>query len=617
VTLFRFLLRYRRRHAVWVLLAVLSAPVYAVASAAVVALIEPVFQDVLLSSPAPHASGTPDVAPAVRSVPRLVDLKGLADRGYAAAKRWAGVDARNVVLFTPALLVLFFGARVLADSTGSYAFQRVGLGITTAIGNDLERRLVEQSARFHARHPSGELLSRAINDVARVQTILSSRVFDLLQQSGTLVLLVALLVSTDPQLGLVVLLGAPLFGLFLFRFGKRARHLSRTSQARMAEVAARLSEGIRGHLIIQAHGVEETEHRRFAAANARYLASALKVQRHQALSPLVTEMTAVLGTAGFLVYAGFGVRSGRLSGALLVQFIANVLLLYDPLRKLNSANLALQQAMAIGHRVLELFHEPNDIVEAKGAVALPAFTERIVFDDITVRIGERTVLDHLSLEVHRGETVAFVGPSGSGKTTLVSLLPRLLDPDAGRVTLDGHDIRGLTLASLRGLVSFVPQRTFLFDDSIRANIALGRPDVPFERVEAVARAASAHAFIAARPEGYDAVVGEGGRLLSGGERQRIALARALLRDAPILVLDEATSELDSESEAAVAGALRTAMAGRTVLVVAHRLTTAQQADRIVVVESGRIVETGNHDELLAHSGTYRRLFEHWSSCAKD
>lgn len=187
-----------------------------------------------------------------------------------------------------------------------------------------------------------------------------------------------------------------------------------------------------------------------------------------------------------------------------------MLLLYDPLRKLNSANLALQQAMAIGQRVLELFHEPNDIVEAEGAVVLPEFTERIVFDDITVRIGDRTVLDHLCLEVHRGETVAFVGPSGSGKTTLVSLLPRLLDPDAGRVTLDGHDIRGLTLASLRGLVSFVPQRTFLFDDTIRANIALGRPDVPFERVEAVARAASAHAFIAARPEGYDAVVGEGG-----------------------------------------------------------------------------------------------------------
>ncbi len=607
----RFIWRYYRRHLGWAAVAVLSAPLYGAASVAVVALIDPIFSEVLLADASSRTSASEAVSPARRAVPRSLDLKGWVDEGYASLKRGAGIEGREVVFFAPLLLVVAFSFRGLADFAGGYAFQAIGLGVTTEIGNDLQRRLLSQSVRFHARHPSGELISRVTSDVARIQAALTSRAFDLLQQSVALVLLLALLLSTELVLGIIVILGAPLFGYWLYRFGGAVRRSSRASQERMADVTQRLAESIRGHTVLQAFGAEALEQRRFAAANARYLSTSLFVQRLHRLSPLLIETGAVVMTAAFLVYAGLAVRSGRLAGPLLVQFIANVLLLYEPLRKLSTANLAIQQAVAIGHRVLELVNEPNDVVERPDALVLTGFHHAIELEAVSVEFEGRRVLDRVDLEIRRGETVALVGPSGAGKSTLVALLPRFLDPEEGRVTLDGIDLRTVTLASLRRLIALAPQRTHLLDDSIRNNISLGRPGAPLEEVRSAARAACAEDFILARPDGYDTPVGEAGHALSGGERQRIAIARALMADAPILVLDEATSELDSESEVAVARSLRAAVEGKTLILVAHRLGTARLADRIVVLEGGRVVEAGRHEELVTRNGTYRRLHDHW------
>ncbi|MBE3133135.1 MAG: ABC transporter ATP-binding protein [Acidobacteria bacterium] len=450
-----------------------------------------------------------------------------------------------------------------------------------------------------------------MSDVALMQSALSSKMFDVGQQSVTLVLLAALLFSTDVTLATLVLLTAPAFLFVLVRYGRRVRGASRRSQVRMADVTAALLEGLRGHPVVKAFGAEDYEHAKFSAATDRHLADSLSVQRLSTLSSVMIETLAVAATCLFLMYAGLRVRSGALTVALLVQFLANVWLLYDPLRKLNGANMALQPLIAVGHRVLAVMAAPNDVEDRPGARTLEGFRDRIVFDRVSVAYGGRTVVNQVSFEIRRGEVVALVGASGAGKTTLASLVLRFFDPDEGRVTIDGHDLRDVTLKSLRSQIGIVTQHTILFDDTIRNNIAYANPEAPLAAVERAARGAYALDVVRAKPGEYDAHIGEAGLRLSGGERQRIAIARALLKNAPILVLDEATSQLDSEAEAIVHRALQNLMEGRTVLIVAHHLATIQQADRIVVLDQGCVVATGRHEDLLSGCPTYRRLFEHW------
>jgi subfamily B ATP-binding cassette protein MsbA len=370
-----------------------------------------------------------------------------------------------------------------------------------------------------------------------------------------------------------------------------------------------LTEGVRGYRVVKAFGMEEFEAVRFRQATRRHLRVNLRAQVLAHASGPVVESLAVLGSAALLVYAGNAIRAGELTAPELIKFLTTLLMMYDPVRKLNKVNLILQEAAAAGERVSRIMAVPDEIAERPGARTLDTVREAVRYEKVSFAYEEQPVLKDIDLTIRAGEIVALVGNSGAGKTTLVNLLPRFFDPDRGRVTIDGIDIRDLRLASLRGLVGLVTQETVLFNDTVRNNIAYGRSDLPLERVREAAAAAYADEFIMQMPGGYDTVIGEGGLRLSGGQRQRLAIARALLKNAPILILDEATSQLDSQSEALVQKALGNLMQGRTTLVIAHRLSTVTRADRIVVMEAGKIVEEGNHGELLAMGGTYKRLYD--------
>jgi subfamily B ATP-binding cassette protein MsbA len=622
VSTFSFFLHYLRRYTGWAVLAAAGILVFAAATGATVSLIKPIFGEVLLAgdgapgalgaitgAPGPAESKSPAATGFLADLKRRLDIAHQIDRGYQSLKRRLGVGPAEVVYFVPLLFVIVFLLRSLADFVSGYAFQHIGLGVTTDIRNDLYRSILGQSSRFHAEHTSGELVARVINDVAMMQNAVSNRLLDLFQQSITLLFLLALLLSTHFRLAVIALVVAPVLVYPIVRFGKGMRRTSHRSQERMADLASLMTEGVRGHRVVKAFGMEDFEIGKFREATRRHLRVNLWAQMLANSSGPVVESLAVLGAAGLLIYAGRAIRSGELSAPELIQFLTTLLMMYDPIRKLNKVNLILQEAMAAGQRVARLTAIPNDIVEKPGAREVTTVHEGIAYEGVTFGYEDRRVLHDVTIRIQAGEIVALVGPSGAGKTTLVNLLPRFFDPDEGRVAIDGLDIRDLKLKSLRALIGIVTQDTVLFNDSIRNNIAYGRLDLPLERVREAAAAAYADEFIMQLPNGYGTVIGESGVRLSGGQRQRLAIARALLKNAPILILDEATSHLDTESESLVQKALSNLMQGRTTLVIAHRLSTVMRADRIVVVDNGQIVEEGSHGELMALGGTYRRLYD--------
>ncbi|MFQ5526807.1 MAG: ABC transporter ATP-binding protein, partial [Thermoanaerobaculia bacterium] len=501
------------------------------------------------------------------------------------------------------------GGTGIVAFVSSYSFQHIGLGVTTDIRNSLYRRILDQSSRFHARHPSGELTSRIVNDIAMMQTAVSTRAVDLVQQSLTLLVLTVLLFLNNPSLAFVCAFGIPAVLVPIYRFGQGMRRTSYKSQERMADLANLVGEGARGHRVVKAFGMETFEYSRFWDATRRHLRVNLWASVLNSLSSPVIETMAVVGLCGLLVYAGLQIRDGVMSSSGFIGFLFNLIWMYEPIRKLNKVNLVIQQSLAAVRRVKSLIDLPNDIVDRPNAQVIPNVEADLTFESISFAYTDQVVLRDVDLRIHKGEVVALVGPSGAGKSTLVNLLPRFFDPDSGCVRIDGIDIRDFTLESLRGLIGLVTQDTVLFNDTVRNNIAYGQEDVEIERIREAAAAAYADEFIMRLPQGYDTVIGESGLHLSGGQRQRLAIARALYKDAPILILDEATSQLDTESESLVQKALVNLMEGRTTLVIAHRLSTVQIADRIVVLDGGRVVEEGGHPDLMAGGGIYKRLYD--------
>ncbi|MCU0226863.1 MAG: ABC transporter ATP-binding protein/permease [Bryobacterales bacterium] len=591
------LLSYSRPYAPHLGASVLLMAYVGLAQGLLALLIKPIFDRVLQ----PDAVSQPLLLLTIPGLSRGLYLDDLVP-GFLG-------DSWQMVAF--AILMVFLSKGV-ADYAGNYLVNFVGFSAITDLRQRVFDKVLRQSARFFEQNNTSAMMSAIMLDLEKIQVATSHILADLLRQGFTAMALLFVILQYDWRLSLVSLTVLPFVLIPTARIGKRIRRFTRRAQDDAAGVNQILQETLSGYQVVKSFTMEDAESERFRTAARALKKSNLRYVAQQALASPIIEVFGAITIVALLGYARSRILDQTMSAGEFTSFVIALLMLYEPVKRLTGIHNIFQQALGASQKVFEYLAAPEEIQDAPGALTLPAFHRAIAFDGVRFAYGsapDQQVLRGLHFQVNAGEVVAIVGPSGAGKTTLVNLVPRFHDPTEGRVLVDGHDIRAVTLKSLRQQIAMVAQDTVLFDDTVRNNIRYGRPDASPQQVEDAARNAFADEFIRAFPQGYDTVVGERGAKLSGGQRQRLSIARALLKDPPILILDEATSHLDTQSEMLVQQALGNLMRNRTVIVIAHRLATVRRASRILVMQSGAIVEQGPHEELLARGGLYRKLYD--------